>query len=297
MRISSAATMRAVAGPPSRSQRSATKESPVHHQQYSVFLGSLLLMLGLPGVSGAQTNPPAGYSAPAAERPLSASSAAPAGEEPRETRLLLETNATCSLRLGGVPQQPDLAPGERRSVIVAPGDSAIECTSTTVPEATIKRVIAVPANSRQEVALDLAEVVVNASCAGKPATLADLGGGVLRHCVTRSDWTQEDSGPGGMFWDDARAWCGKRGAGWGLPTADELAELIDRSGRSQTACSRWTCNVSPRFRLTSPLFWTNQFTGPGMVMQVNLMLGGRHPTAQDANLDYHTLCIRRASSP
>ena len=32
-------------------------------------------------------------------------------------------------------------------------------------------------------------------------------------------------------------------------------------------------------------------------MIVNLILGGRHPTADDANFDYHTLCVRRVSRP
>jgi hypothetical protein len=245
-------------------------------QRRSITLAGIVLTLGLAGVSHAQVVPPP-------------------GEEPGVTRLVLDTNAACELRVGGMPQPPVLLQGQPRTLIVAPGELAIECTSTTVAAATLKVVKAVAAGTRQSVALDLAELVVKASCAGKPATLADLGNGILRHCVSLTDWTQTDSGAGGMPWEAARAWCAKKGDGWELPAADELAELIDRSGRSQSPCGKFTCNVSPRFHLTSPVFWTREVTGPGMVMQVNLMLGGRHPTGQDDNFDYRGLCVRHSA--
>lgn len=284
---------------PELSSPHETGEPHVHHQRISVVLGSLLWLLGAPGPSSAQAAPPTGspqQEAAAAEKKVPPSPAKPASDEATAPRLVIETNAACALRIGGAPQPPDLLPGAPRTVVVAPGESLLECTSTTVPAATVKLAASAAAGAPQRVALDLAALVVKASCAGKPATLADLGAGVLRHCVTGTDWTQEDSGAGGLIWDDARAWCGKKGAGWELPSGDELAELIDRSGRSQTTCSKFTCNVSPRFKLRAPLMWTNQVTAPRMVLQVNLMLGGRHPTAADENHDYQALCVRRSTN-
>ena len=255
-------------------------------------------MLGTQGTSRAQPVSADGAAsqsvATPAQQPLPSPGAAADGAQ-NIGRLSIATNAACELRIGGAPQIPVLMPDAPRSVMVPPGETVIECASTTVREAALKKVVAIAAGGNQDIALDVAALVVAASCAGKPATLADLGNGTLRHCVTRLDWTESDSGSGGMIWDDARAWCAKKGAGWRLPTPDELAELIDRSGRSQTACNKHTCNVSPRFKLTSPLVWSNQVTGPGMAMLVNLMLGGRHPTGQESNFDYHALCLRHSS--
>ena len=211
------------------------------------------------------------------------------------TRLVISADAACELKVGGIAQSPTLVPGERRTIVVTPGESSVECTSTTTPDTTIKLVTSVAAGSQQVVTLELASLVVKASCTDKAraATLADLGGGTLRHCVTGADWTQSDSGRGGMVWSDATKYCASKGTGWVLPTADELAELIDRTGKSQTICGKNVCHVSPKFKFTSQLFWTDMITGPGMVMMVNLILGGRHPTGDADNHDYHALCIRR----
>ena len=254
-------------------------------------------MLAAEGMSRAQPVPADGAAsrsvAPAQQSLRSSATAADGAQN--IGRLSIDTNAACELRIGGAPQIPVLMPDAPRSVMVPPGEAVIECASTTVREATLKTVIAIAAGGKQDIALDVAALVVAASCAGRPATLADLGNGTLRHCVTGADWTESDSGSGGMVWDDARAWCVKKGAGWRLPTPGDLAELIDRSGRSQTTCNKHTCNVSPRFKLTSPLVWSDQVTGPGMAMLVNLMLGGRHPTGQESNFDYHALCLRHSS--
>jgi len=217
---------------------------------------------------------------------------APAVETPREGLLVLDTDAACELRVGGVAQKKVLLPGAPRTVAVPPGQSTLECTSTTVPEVKVRLVKAVEAGARQTIAFEVADLVFKAMCAGKPATLADLGHGVLRHCVTRVDWTQADSQ---TDTDNAaaRAWCTKKGEGWGLPAADELAELIDRSGRSSTTCGRFTCNVSTRFRLTAPTYWSKDANGPELALVVHLLLGGRHSALLDVQRGYRALCVKR----
>jgi hypothetical protein len=207
-------------------------------------------------------------------------------------RLIIDSTAACTLKINGKPEERALMPGKPRTVDVAPGTATVECTSTTVPGASVSQAYTIPRAGTFAVTLDVATPVVKASCKGQAATLADLGHGVLRHCVTGVDWTQRDSGVGGMFWADAFEYCAKMGKGWLLPGLDDLAELIDRTGKSQTSCGIHTCNISPHFRLTSPLFWSSLKTHEGMHMIVNLILGGRHPTADDENHQYHTLCIR-----
>jgi hypothetical protein len=115
---------------------------------------------------------------------------------------------------------------------------------------------------------------------------------VLRHCVTGVDWAQADNGVD-VDREAAGAWCAKKGGAWELPTANALAELIDRSGRSSTPCGRDKCYVSPHFRLTAPTYWSRDPVGPATAMLVHLLLGGRHPALLHISRGYRALCIRR----
>ena len=238
-------------------------------------------------VPGKRAGPPPGT--PAATETAPGPSAA---TDPRAGRLVIDTNAACALRIGGVAQEQVLLPDAPRTVAMVPGEAVIECGSTTVPEARIKLSKMVEAGADHRVALDVADLVVKASCAGKPATLADLGHGVLRHCATGVDWTQADNGAD-IDREGAGAWCAMKGPAWELPAANALAELIDRTGRSSTPCGREKCHVSPHFRLTAPTYWSKDPVGPATAMLVHLLLGGRHPALLHISRGYRALCIRR----
>ena len=221
--------------------------------------------------------------------------AATAADPPAGTATLrIETTAACTLKLADREPQ-ELAAGSARELSLPPGEIALECTSTTTPDAKATATLRLRSGATETVKLDVATLVVDKACAGKPATLADLGGGILRHCVTKADWTGSD-GAADVDFAAARALCAKRGAGWTLPKADELYALVDRSGRSTTACGRWTCNVSPRLTLTAPTFWASDVPGPDQGMTVNLMLGGRHPALEHMKAGYRALCVRRPGS-
>ena len=213
-------------------------------------------------------------------------------------QLVIHTTAPCMLKVNGAAEDNVLMPGTPRQLEIPAGDVNIECTSTTTATAIVRHSIAVARNPRPEsLTLDVANAIVKASCTTQPHTLVDLGNGVLRHCVSGTDWTQIDSGKGGMLWAQAFDYCAKKGKGWVLPELDEMAELIDRISRSQTPCGIHTCYISSKFRLNSPLFWSNLKTHEGMHMVVNLILGGRHPSADDENHDYNALCVRRPTGP
>lgn len=221
--------------------------------------------------------------------------AAQAADAPGGTATLrVETTAACTLKLAG--REPlELAAGSARELALPPGEIAVECTSTTTPDAkaTVTRQLKIGAT--ETVKLDVATLIFDKSCAGKPATFADLGGGILRHCVTKADWTGADSAAD-VDLAAARELCAKRGAGWTLPKADELYALVDRSGRSTTTCGRFTCNVSPRFTLTAPTFWASDTSGAELGMIVNLMLGGRHAALEKMKAGYRALCVRQPAS-
>ena len=213
-------------------------------------------------------------------------------------QLVIDTTAPCTLKVNGATDDKVLMPDAPRQIDLEAGDATIECTSTSMPSAVVRQSIVTARKLRPaNVTLDVASAVVKASCTGQAHTLADLGHGVLRHCVSGVDWTQNDSGRGGMLWQDAFDYCARKGKGWVLPELDEMAELIDRISRSQTPCGIHTCYVSSKFRFHSPLFWSNLKTHEGMHMVVNLILGGRHPSADDENHDYNAICVRRPTAP
>jgi len=221
--------------------------------------------------------------------------AATAADAPGGTATLrIETNAPCTLQIAGhEPQQ--LTAGPARELSLPPGEIALACTSTTTPDAKATATRQLRIGASETVKLDVASVIVDKSCAGKPATFADLGQGVLRHCVTKADWTQADSA-GDVDFAAAREQCAKRGEGWTLPKADELYAIVDRSGRSSTTCGRFTCNVSPRLTLTAPTFWSSEVPGKDLGMTVNLMLGSRHLALEHMKAGYRALCVRQPAS-
>jgi hypothetical protein len=221
--------------------------------------------------------------------------AATAADAPAGTATLrVETTAACMLKLADREPQ-ELAAGLARELSVPPGEVTLECTSTTTPAARAVATRPLKIGAIEAVQLDGATLVVEQSRAGKPATFADLGGGILRHCVTRADWTDSD-GASDVDFAAARELCEKRGARWTLPKADELYALVDRSGRASTTCGRFTCNVSPRFKLTAPTFWAADRSGAELGMIVNLMLGGRHAALDRMKAGYRALCVRPPAS-
>lgn len=221
--------------------------------------------------------------------------AAPAADAPAGTATLrVETTAACMLKLPGREPQ-ELAAGPARELSLPPGEVAVECTSMTTPDAKAMATVQLKIGATETVRLDVATLVFDKACAGKPATFADLGGGILRHCVTKADWTGAD-GAADVDFAAARELCAKRGAGWTLPKADELSALVDRSGRSTTTCGRFTCNVSPRLKLTASTFWASDRSGAELGMIVNLMLGGRHAALDQMKAGYRALCVHQPGS-
>src|SRR5690348_14899963 len=60
-----------------------------------------------------------------------------AAAEPREGTLTVETDAACELRVGDAPKVT-LLQDKPYSIKLPPGATAIECSSTTAPEAKVK---------------------------------------------------------------------------------------------------------------------------------------------------------------
>ena len=80
---------------------------------------------------------------------------------------------------------------------------------------------------------------------------------MLRQPATGLEWTQSDNGSD-INWASAGAYCAGKGSGWRLPSTAELQSLYDASGTVSTSCGSETCRVSPLFRLTGPVGWSQR---------------------------------------
>jgi hypothetical protein len=206
------------------------------------------------------------------------------------SRLRVTTDAACALEVDGAPEGT-LAAGASRDLARAPGETTLACTSLASPDARVRLVRMLRGGEDTTIALPVGDALVARSCASREPTLVELGGGTLRHCVTKADWTQADNG-GDLDWEAAKALCATKGGGWQLPTADEYTALVDRSGRSTTACGKHTCYVSPRFALTSAVFWAADEAAPGNAMMMTMIYGNRHPARKTISGGYRALCVR-----
>ncbi len=202
----------------------------------------------------------------------------------------LVTDAACALDVAGTPHET-LMPDKPRTLALEPGEVAVECRSVSAPEVKLRIAQTLRAGDDATIAFPLGDLLAERACTTSKSTLVDLGGGTLRQCATRADWTQADNGAD-LEWQAAKDFCAQRGRGWQLPTSDEYLELADRSGRSTTPCGKYTCYVSPRFALTSPVFWAADEPGPGNAMMMTMIYGNRHPARKTISAGYRALCVK-----
>jgi len=119
--------------------------------------------------------------------------------------------------------------------------------------------------------------------------------GTLRDTRRNITWAQSDNGSK-INWTNAVAFCSQKGAGWGLPSMDELASLVDTEGpyAYATQCGISKCSVSPRFRLTGTWYWSNQTDGPSRARFMLLIDGDPSATGIGSSNFFRALCVRRS---
>jgi hypothetical protein len=106
------------------------------------------------------------------------------------------------------------------------------------------------------------------------------------------EWTRQDDGVG-RDWNAAEAYCRVltlAGAGWRLPTIEELRTLHVPS--AHTACGDVTCRVDPAFRLTSPYVWTSSGQGTTARTYVDFQFGTELTPSIGPRLLRRVLCVR-----
>jgi Protein of unknown function (DUF1566) len=130
-----------------------------------------------------------------------------------------------------------------------------------------------------------------AECEKAKGRMQDAGGGMLKQVCTGLLWTRTDNGSD-IAWTDAQAHCSRRGAGWRLPTVEQLQSLIGAGNRS-IGCGEETCSVSDRFSLSSEMFWSSDVNRTVDGTLVSLSTGDRGRASYSGmSQRFRALCVR-----
>ncbi len=127
----------------------------------------------------------------------------------------------------------------------------------------------------------------------------ELSNGVLRDGIGGLQWTHADNGQD-IDWKAALAFCAAKGAGWRLPSAEELEALFARAKLigDSAKCGKSTCRAPALFRLTGAWFWSSsragyeQDDGRADVWGVVLVNGARTSALADIGYGSRALCVR-----
>jgi hypothetical protein len=130
---------------------------------------------------------------------------------------------------------------------------------------------------------------------------------VLLDTFTDLEWTRRDNLKD-INWHDAKTYCDTldmEGGDWRLPTADELAYLLDEGRYGNTHCGTIndrsvTCIMSPKFHLTGPVAWSSeQKNGSSSALSVVLKSnydGDRRLAGPFSLTNYRrAICVRQGS--
>lgn len=108
---------------------------------------------------------------------------------------------------------------------------------------------------------------------------------------TGLEWAQADNGVDTDL-AGATQFCETKGNGWRLPVVDELATLFDASLNSP--CGKWTCHVSPKFRLTALFALSTPRDNANQPWIYSFVHGYRHLGSVEYRANARALCVRRS---
>jgi len=140
----------------------------------------------------------------------------------------------------------------------------------------------------------------NTSVTGNRAAWQDQGHGIVLQTGTGLRWTKTDNGQD-IDWPDAKSHCARLGAGWRLPTIDELRNVYvaaEQAGET-AACGNTICKSPPQFHLTSAWHWSGSAVTreqardfDELAWGVTMVNGHRTMGIQFAAYGARALCVR-----
>jgi len=140
----------------------------------------------------------------------------------------------------------------------------------------------------------------NAAMTAKQAAWQDQGHGITLQTGTGLRWTKTDNGQD-IDWPDAKSYCAKLGAGWRLPTIDELRNvyLAAEQAGDTAACGNAICKSPSQFQLTSAWHWSGSAVTKEQARDfdelawgVTMVNGHRTMGIQFAAYGARALCVR-----
>jgi hypothetical protein len=126
-----------------------------------------------------------------------------------------------------------------------------------------------------------------------PARFEAFNDGTVRDNETGLFWAAKDNG-GNANWSGAQQYCQSLGAGWGLPTSDELAKLYLPDGAEGQACiGQLTCKVTPLIQLSGLTPWSSEANGAAEAWYVYFADGQKYAYKVDSSDGKRALCVRK----
>ncbi len=138
---------------------------------------------------------------------------------------------------------------------------------------------------------------VACSCSNEPTQprFVSLGADGVRDTRTGLAWVSRDSGQG-LSWLDADKYCrglapASSGAGWRLPSIEELVSLYDTS-MEQPCGEAATCRIAPAIHLSSPYQWSATAPQPDRRVYYDFTFGSQLAPLIRPTLTRRALCTR-----
>lgn len=230
--------------------------------------------------------------------------------------LVVESDATCNLRIDGVSEGSVLVGVSRLKV--TPGRKIVNCVSLQELAAVFEAEVEATRGAESVVHIALADKALGiwAERAAalerellrtKPTSqeqavskmserLRVVSESVLLDVRWDLHWQRRNK-TGLSTWAEATAFCRSLGKGWRLPTVDQLRSLFDRD-LPRTYCGSQSCNISDRLLVSHDEFWSSEvvswerWSWEPRVWIVSLLHGGSRKANPENGTEGSTLCVR-----
>lgn len=127
-----------------------------------------------------------------------------------------------------------------------------------------------------------------------PARFQAQPDGSVRDQETGLIWAGKDNG-GDVDWNGAQSYCQSLGAGWVLPTVDELLKIYMADAQEGQQCiGLLTCKVSPLIQVSGLTPWSAQPDGPTDAWYVYLQDGKAYSYTATSTQGKRALCVRHS---
>lgn len=115
--------------------------------------------------------------------------------------------------------------------------------------------------------------------------------GTVTDTETGVVWAGKDNGSD-INWANAQAYCASLGAGWTLPTAEQLIKLYDTRDPGQPCIGLLTCKVTQLIQVSGLTPWTSQANGEAEAWYVYLNDGKPYAYKVSDTPGKRALCMR-----